>query len=114
MLHSVNVLAGGRRRPQPYLKPHTCVEVGGSRRVKVGGGASNAFLQFFLHKTTLSDESENVRSKEREISVLPKRKALSISRELLGTDLKFKIDKKNRFLINIEKFENGIFKRGKN
>ena len=55
-----------------------------------------------------------MRSKEREISVLPKRKALSISRELLGTDLKFKIDKKNRFLINIEKFENGIFKRGKN
>ena len=98
MLHSVNVLAGGRRRPQPYLKPHTCVEVGGSRRVKVGGGASNAFLQFFLHKTTLSDESENVRSKEREISVLPKRKALSISRELLGTDLKFKIDKKTVFL----------------
>ena len=46
-----------------------------------------------------------VRRREKEISVLPKRKAFSISRELLGTDLKFKIDKKTRFLINIEKFE---------
>ena len=73
------------------------------------------FCSFFCTKQLYRTRARMcVRRREKEISVLPKRKAFSISRELLGTDLKFKIDKKNRFLINIEKFENGIFKRGKN